>query len=120
MDYRKLKEDVVSVVNAYLGIRIIELLKPRCVDLFVQPLTATSLGIGGIFVHNSKSFTYTLSLNVTESSSILIMLTDGFGLLRKILWCKEFRYLSEFFLFMETRLEGQFSVICLDSVEKSA
>lgn len=83
MNYSNLKEDVICIVNSYLGVLIIELLHPRCIDLFVEPLTSTSLGIGGIFLSSGKTFTYTLSLNVTESGTILIMLTDGFGLLKK-------------------------------------
>lgn len=120
MDYKELKEDIVSIVNAYLGTRIIEILKPKCVDLFVQPLTQESLGIGGILSYNGRCFSNTVSLSVTESGFIILMLTDGIGLLKKILWCKEFRHLSELFLFMETHLDNNFAEMCLNSIELSA
>lgn len=120
MNYSNLKEDVICIVNSYLGVLIIELLHPRCIDLFVEPLTSTSLGIGGIFLSSGKTFTYTLSLNVTESGTILIMLTDGFGLLKKILWSKEFRHLSEFFAFLETRFSKQLDVAKLNNINKYA
>lgn len=120
MDYKNLKEDIISSVNAYLGIRLTELLKPRCIDLLIQPITSTSLGIMGIFLRNGRSFTHTISLNVIESGNILMMCTDGLGLLKKILWCKEFRHLSEFFLFMETRFDSQLTEVYLNNAEKSA
>lgn len=120
MDCNKLKEDVVSVVNAYTGIKIIDLMKTKCIDLFVQPLTSKSLGIGGIFRHNGRCFSHTVSLSVTESGSILLMVTNGIGLLKKILWCKEFKQLSELFLFIETRFDSQFSKIWINSTKESA
>lgn len=119
MNYKELKEDVVSIVNAYLGIQIIEILKPKCIDLYVQPLTQSSLGLGGILANNGRCFSNTISLSVTESGFIILMLTDGVGLLKKILWSKEFRHLSELFLFIETYLENNIAEMCFGTMNMS-
>ena len=101
MDYQNFKEDILEVINAYLGVFLKNVLSQDCIDFQITPESGNTLRFLGIWKNTGRCFSNLISLKLTDSGTVLLMITDSDGTMKHIHIAKEFRTFSELFYFLE-------------------